>query len=83
MKVRSFIVAVVAAVSSPRPALPAATAAVCYDVTVNLNGDTVSASRLHLAVLRAAGEGLAGLDRPIVVPGPGRDSARGPGQPPR
>jgi hypothetical protein len=41
VKVRSFIVAVVAAVSSLALLSPAAHAAICYDVTVNLNGDTV------------------------------------------
>jgi hypothetical protein len=41
MKVRRLIVTAVAVVSSFALLAPAANAAVCYSVTVNLNGDTV------------------------------------------
>lgn len=41
MKIRSFIVSAVAVISSFALLAPAANAAVCYSVTVNLNGDTV------------------------------------------
>ena len=41
LKIRSFIVAAVAVISSFALLAPAANAAVCYSATVNLNGDTV------------------------------------------
>lgn len=41
MKIRSFIVAAVAVISSFALLAPAANAAVCYSATVNLNGQTL------------------------------------------